>query len=181
LLFNTTRDGFDPENFHHLCDNKGATLTIAKLCNSHQIIGGYNPVNWKSADEFWLETFDSFIFSFFENNDSYGDGNRSDDDGNHNGDYNSNNNNNSSSSSNCNNRKEKGTTTIARVYDSNKAIFYNVRIGPGFGGGPDLYIKGNLLIGFHSSTYPDIEKITISSQAYEIEKYEVFQVIQKKY
>ncbi|CAJ0903169.1 1531_t:CDS:1, partial [Entrophospora sp. SA101] len=68
---------------------------------------------------------------------------------------------------------------IARVHDSNNAIFYNSQTGPGFGSGPDLYIKNNLLISFHSSTYPDIEKITNSSQAYEIEKYEVFQVIRK--
>ncbi|CAJ0627295.1 3242_t:CDS:2 [Entrophospora sp. SA101] len=65
------------------------------------------------------------------------------------------------------------------VHDSNNAIFYNSQTGPGFGSGPDLYIKNNLLISFHSSTYPDIEKITNSSQAYEIEKYEVFQVIRK--
>ncbi|CAJ0763819.1 1769_t:CDS:2 [Entrophospora sp. SA101] len=129
LLFSTTRDGFSVRKFHRLCDDKGSTLTIARLNNNCQIIGGYNPVNWKPFDE--LKTFD------------------------------------------------KKDIIIARVHDSNNAIFYNSQTGPGFGSGPDLYIKNNLLISFHSSTYPDIEKITNSSQAYEIEKYEVFQVIRK--
>ncbi|CAJ0846192.1 12801_t:CDS:2, partial [Entrophospora sp. SA101] len=123
LLFSTTRDGFSIRKFHRLCDDKGSTLTITRLNNDHQIIGGYNPVNWKPFDE--LKTFD------------------------------------------------KKDIIIARVHDSNNAIFYNSQTGPGFGSGPDLYIKNNLLISFHSSTYPDIEKITNSSQAYEIEKYEV--------
>ncbi|CAJ0824053.1 11950_t:CDS:2 [Entrophospora sp. SA101] len=144
LLFSTTRDGFSVRKFHRLCDDKGSTLTIARLNNNCQIIGGYNPVNWKPFDE--LKTFDSFIFSFFENDD---------------------------------NRNSEKDIIIARVHDSNNAIFYNSQTGPGFGSGPDLYIKNNLLISFHSSTYPDIEKITNSSQAYEIEKYEVFQVIRK--
>ncbi|CAJ0860942.1 12233_t:CDS:2, partial [Entrophospora sp. SA101] len=122
LLFSTTRDGFSIRKFHRLCDDKGSTLTITRLNNDHQIIGGYNPVNWKPFDE--LKTFD------------------------------------------------KKDIIIARVHDSNNAIFYNSQTGPGFGSGPDLYIKNNLLISFHSSTYPDIEKITNSSQAYEIEKYE---------
>ncbi|CAJ0914985.1 2291_t:CDS:2, partial [Entrophospora sp. SA101] len=102
LLFSTTRDGFSIRKFHRLCDDKGSTLTITRLNNDHQIIGGYNPVNWKPFDE--LKTFD------------------------------------------------KKDIIIARVHDSNNAIFYNSQTGPGFGSGPDLYIKNNLLISFHSSS-----------------------------
>ncbi|CAJ0825750.1 5406_t:CDS:2 [Entrophospora sp. SA101] len=65
----------------------------------------------------------------------------------------------------------KAISTSSLPYDPNNPN--NTNTGPGFGSGPDLYIKNNLLISFHSSTYPDIEKITNSSQAYEIEKYEV--------
>ena len=28
LLYKASTDGFEPENFHKKCDNKGATLTI---------------------------------------------------------------------------------------------------------------------------------------------------------
>nr|CAG8497647.1 538_t:CDS:2 [Entrophospora candida] len=56
LLFSTTRDGFSIRKFHRLCDDKGSTLTITRLNNDNQIIGGYNPVNWKPFDK--LKTFD---------------------------------------------------------------------------------------------------------------------------
>ncbi|RIA84804.1 BTB/POZ domain-containing protein [Glomus cerebriforme] len=49
--------------FHNKCDNKGATIVIAKVTNSEQIIGGYNPLKWDSSNS-WKKTNDSFIFSF---------------------------------------------------------------------------------------------------------------------
>src|SRR6266536_3295921 len=49
--------------YHEKCDNKGATIVIAKVTNSEQIIGGYNPLQWDSSNS-WKSTNDSFIFSF---------------------------------------------------------------------------------------------------------------------
>jgi hypothetical protein len=63
LLLRGSRDGFTPKKFHTLCDNKSNTVTFIKVKEAEEIIGGYNPLKWKSADS-WGETKDSFIFSF---------------------------------------------------------------------------------------------------------------------
>ncbi|GBC21501.2 carbohydrate-binding module family 13 protein [Rhizophagus irregularis DAOM 181602=DAOM 197198] len=63
LLFRGSRDGFDPEKFHEICDNYSRTVTIAKVVGSDEILGGYNPIVWKS-DNTYGTTEDSFIFSF---------------------------------------------------------------------------------------------------------------------
>ncbi|PKK79387.1 hypothetical protein RhiirC2_769178, partial [Rhizophagus irregularis] len=57
------RDGNTPAAFHAKCDNKGATIVIAKIKNSEQIVGGYNPLQWDSSG-LWHSTFDSFIYFF---------------------------------------------------------------------------------------------------------------------
>jgi len=62
LLLRGSRDGFTPEKFHNLCDNKPNTVTFIKVKGTEEIIGGYNPLIWKSSG--WGETKDSFIFSF---------------------------------------------------------------------------------------------------------------------
>ncbi|EXX65217.1 uncharacterized protein OCT59_027405 [Rhizophagus irregularis] len=67
LLLRGTRDGFTPEKFHEICDNQSHTLTIIKVQDSNEILGGYNPVAWKS-DNSYGATKDSFIFSFKDNN-----------------------------------------------------------------------------------------------------------------
>ncbi|KAF0424043.1 btb/poz domain-containing protein 19-like [Gigaspora margarita] len=63
LLFRSSLDGLSSQAFHRKCDNKGATITIAKVQNSVRFIGGYNPYNWNSED-IYVQTTDSFIFSF---------------------------------------------------------------------------------------------------------------------
>ncbi|GES86179.1 carbohydrate-binding module family 13 protein [Rhizophagus clarus] len=63
LLFRGSRDGFNSRNFHKNCDNKPRTVTIIKVGGSSEILGGYNPLEWKSNDSF-MTTKDSFIFSF---------------------------------------------------------------------------------------------------------------------
>ncbi|RIA82620.1 hypothetical protein C1645_809559 [Glomus cerebriforme] len=63
LLYRASRDGNTSAKFHEKCDNKGATITVAKITNSEQIIGGYNPLQWDSSGS-WKSTTDSFIFSF---------------------------------------------------------------------------------------------------------------------
>ncbi|CAB4437660.1 unnamed protein product [Rhizophagus irregularis] len=58
------RSEFDlPEKFHEICDNQPGTVTIIKLKGSNEILGGYNPIEWKSEGSYSV-TKDSFIFSF---------------------------------------------------------------------------------------------------------------------
>src|ERR1051325_1716629 len=67
LLYRASRDGNTVKAFHKKCDNKGATIFIAKIQNSEKIIGGYNPLFWDSSNS-WKSTNDSFIFSFVDRN-----------------------------------------------------------------------------------------------------------------
>ena len=65
LLLRGSRDGFTPKKFHELCDNKSFTVTFIKIKGTEEIIGGYNPITWKSSNNGeWGKTKDSFIFSF---------------------------------------------------------------------------------------------------------------------
>src|ERR1043165_3029910 len=58
-----SRDGFTSQGFHDVCDNQSHTLTVVKVEGSSEILGGYNPIEWKS-DKCWGITKNSFIFSF---------------------------------------------------------------------------------------------------------------------
>ncbi|EXX76981.1 uncharacterized protein OCT59_005022 [Rhizophagus irregularis] len=60
LLYRSSRDGFDAASFHRNCDNKGATIWIAKIQGTTQLIGGYNPLDWCGYG--WKSTTDSFLF-----------------------------------------------------------------------------------------------------------------------
>ncbi|RIA83338.1 hypothetical protein C1645_809264 [Glomus cerebriforme] len=62
LLYHSGQDGFNAASFHRNCDNKGATIWIAKILGSKQLIGGYNPLDWNGSG--WKNTTDSFLFSF---------------------------------------------------------------------------------------------------------------------
>ncbi|EXX78586.1 hypothetical protein GLOIN_2v1868612 [Rhizophagus irregularis DAOM 181602=DAOM 197198] len=62
LLHSSNQDGFNTESFHNNCDNKGATIWVAKIQGSTQLIGGYNPLDWEGNK--WKTTSDSFIFNF---------------------------------------------------------------------------------------------------------------------
>ncbi|GBC41161.2 carbohydrate-binding module family 13 protein [Rhizophagus irregularis DAOM 181602=DAOM 197198] len=66
LLFRGSRDGFSGDKFHEICDNKSRTVTIIKVKDSNEIIGGYNPIQWTSEGDYGT-TIDSFIFSFNNN------------------------------------------------------------------------------------------------------------------
>ncbi|GBB99695.1 hypothetical protein RclHR1_00360044 [Rhizophagus clarus] len=65
LIYRSSRDGNGNtiKSFHENCDNKLNTILIAKIKNSEQIIGGYNPLTWDSSNSY-KSTKDSFIFSF---------------------------------------------------------------------------------------------------------------------
>ncbi|KAG9287057.1 hypothetical protein G9A89_023022 [Geosiphon pyriformis] len=61
LIFRGSRDGFTPKDFHRLCDKKGATVTIIKVKETGQLIGGYNLEPWHSQNQ-QLDGKRSFIF-----------------------------------------------------------------------------------------------------------------------
>ncbi|GES77836.1 hypothetical protein GLOIN_2v1534764 [Rhizophagus clarus] len=65
LLLRGTRDGFDPTKFHQLCDSKGATITIARIENSKQIIGGYNSLHWYQNGQYGNSS-DNFLFKIID-------------------------------------------------------------------------------------------------------------------
>jgi hypothetical protein len=67
LLFRVSRDGHSRDKFHEICDNKSRTVTIVKVKNSGEILGGYNPNEWMSDGSYGISK-DSFIFSFNNNN-----------------------------------------------------------------------------------------------------------------
>ncbi|RGB43758.1 hypothetical protein C1646_749353 [Rhizophagus diaphanus] len=62
LLYRSSRDGFNATSFHKNCDNKGATIWMAKIQGSTQLIGGYNPLDWNRSG--YKNTLDSFLFNF---------------------------------------------------------------------------------------------------------------------
>jgi hypothetical protein len=51
------------KKFHEVCDNHSRTVTIFKVKDRNEILGGYNPIEWKSDNSYGI-TKDSFIFSF---------------------------------------------------------------------------------------------------------------------
>ncbi|GBC27290.2 carbohydrate-binding module family 13 protein [Rhizophagus irregularis DAOM 181602=DAOM 197198] len=63
LLFRASRDGHSQDKFHEICDFKSRTVTIVKVKDSNEILGGYNPAEWRSDNEYGT-TKDSFMFSF---------------------------------------------------------------------------------------------------------------------
>ncbi|CAB4427794.1 unnamed protein product [Rhizophagus irregularis] len=67
LIFRGSRDGFTPKKFHEICDNQSRTVAIIKVKDSNEILGGYNPIVWKSLVGYGT-TNDSFIFSFRNKN-----------------------------------------------------------------------------------------------------------------
>ncbi|CAB4429973.1 unnamed protein product [Rhizophagus irregularis] len=73
LLLRGSRDGFTPDKFHFLCDNKSKTVTFIKVKGADEILGGYNPIIWET-NKYWGETKDSFIFSFKYKNGLFKDG-----------------------------------------------------------------------------------------------------------
>ncbi|KAG9293505.1 hypothetical protein G9A89_009229 [Geosiphon pyriformis] len=62
FLLRGSRDGFTPADFHRLCDDKGATVSVIKVKRTGQLIGGYNPQSWHSQNEY-MNGEGSFIFS----------------------------------------------------------------------------------------------------------------------
>jgi hypothetical protein len=68
LLVRGSRDGFGFKVFHELCDLKGPTITILRVHNSGELLGGYNPLSWDSSKKTFSKTNKSFIFSLGDKN-----------------------------------------------------------------------------------------------------------------
>jgi hypothetical protein len=149
LLYRTSKDGNTAVEFHTKCDNKGATIVIAKVLNSEQIVGGYNPLSWDSTNA-WKSTKDSFIFSFT-------------------------------------NRTKLQTAKVGHINVGyfDYSIYCHQNHGPTFGSGHDLaQYDGNTWRCNNKYSYPKIDipencKIVKSYKIFNIENYEVFQVIKK--
>ncbi|GBC27159.2 carbohydrate-binding module family 13 protein [Rhizophagus irregularis DAOM 181602=DAOM 197198] len=52
LILRGSHDGFTPKEFHKICDNQFRTVTIIKVKGSNEILGGYNPIEWKSGNSY---------------------------------------------------------------------------------------------------------------------------------
>ncbi len=72
LLLRGSQDGFTPQSFHSLCDDKPKTVTFIKVKGTEEILGGYNPIIWETSKE-WGICKDSFIFSFKIKNNFFND------------------------------------------------------------------------------------------------------------
>ena len=65
LLFRATRDGFNSAVFHRLCDNKGPTISVARVENG-PLVGGYTKISWSSSGGYRSDI-TAFVFSNLHN------------------------------------------------------------------------------------------------------------------
>ena len=65
LLYDATKDGWNAADFHAACDNKGATVTLAKSSTGSDYFGGFADVSWASTNTFAHST-RSFLFTLEE-------------------------------------------------------------------------------------------------------------------
>ncbi|GES76322.1 carbohydrate-binding module family 13 protein [Rhizophagus clarus] len=68
LLYRDSRDWTNGlfsrfKKFHEICRNQSHTVVIIKVKGSNEILGGYNPIEWKTDSSYGI-TKNSFIFSF---------------------------------------------------------------------------------------------------------------------
>ncbi len=61
LLWRGSRDGFDAETFHRLCDGKANTVTVIKNTNGF-IFGGFTSIPWSSSGNNEADS-TAFLFS----------------------------------------------------------------------------------------------------------------------
>jgi hypothetical protein len=61
LLYRASRDGWQCQDFHSRCDNKGATVTVIK-CTGGFVFGGYADVSWNSSSSYTPSP-KAFLFS----------------------------------------------------------------------------------------------------------------------
>ncbi|RIA84229.1 hypothetical protein C1645_832580 [Glomus cerebriforme] len=72
------RDGIDTKSFHRNCDNKGATIWVAKIKDSTQLIGGY--VNHTNFAVYCKDDYGPTMGNLFCHNNDWSNHNFGDDD-----------------------------------------------------------------------------------------------------
>ncbi|RHZ82386.1 hypothetical protein Glove_109g15 [Diversispora epigaea] len=70
LILRGSKDGFQPKTFWNMCNGHADTVVIAKVAETDEILGGYNPLAWDNSktQDTYMETNDSFIFSLKNGN-----------------------------------------------------------------------------------------------------------------
>ncbi|GBC10238.1 hypothetical protein RclHR1_09460011 [Rhizophagus clarus] len=155
LIYRASTERFSSYKFHEYCDNKGPTVVIIKVRNSGEIIGGYNPLDWRSIKssndrnqsyhkfEFYFDhkckTSDSFIFSL----------------------------------------TNRVIPVLSRVSSKEEAIIWCRNRGPCFGL-QDLWVHQSSLERGRSKQN-SYEKKIINKETFEMEEYEVFQIIDERH
>jgi hypothetical protein len=61
LLYKASRDGWQGNNFHSRCDNKGETVTVIKVNNN--IFGGYLGVSWTTISNAYIQCSRASLFT----------------------------------------------------------------------------------------------------------------------
>ncbi|GBB88392.1 hypothetical protein RclHR1_14970005 [Rhizophagus clarus] len=147
LLLRGSRDGFGPQKFHELCNNKRNTIIFIKVKKTGEILGGHNPSIWESSGG-WSQSYYSFIFSFKS-------------------------------------KDEIKDSTLSRVKNIDKALFFSDKFGPTFGGN-DLKLsyseytmviqRDNNSFNFNICKQNNYEKKIRDETEFDVEDYEVFQL-----
>ncbi|CAG8630675.1 17163_t:CDS:2, partial [Acaulospora morrowiae] len=150
LIYRASRDGFKIYKFHNNCDDKNSTLVVIKVRDSGEIIGGFNPLRW----DFVLKdkSFSDYINFKYKASDFF-----------------------------IFSLSNREVPILSRISSIRNITSCTYREGPSFG--LDLRItlsKGsyNGIIG--ESEKCSYEKKITDRQTFEIEEYEVFQIIDKR-
>ncbi|CAG8440625.1 10407_t:CDS:2 [Funneliformis caledonium] len=160
LIYRASSEGFSVNNFHNNCDDKGPTVVVIKVRNSKEIIGGYNPLGWRSIK---TENVRSYLLSY--NDELYS---------NHKCE---------TSSSFIFSLTNREKPILSKVSSKDGAIMWSKRKGPCFS--KDLCIYdgsssessyNNL---FGSCKQCSYEKEITHRKNFQLEDYEVFQIINK--
>ncbi|GBC21489.1 BTB/POZ domain-containing protein [Rhizophagus irregularis DAOM 181602=DAOM 197198] len=140
VIFRASIDGNTAADFHAKCNDKGATIVVAKIKGSNKVVGGYNPLDWNGNGD--KSTPDSFLF-IFENYNNI-----------------------------C-------TGRIGRVIRESHAVRCLTDYGPLFGsynrGSNDIMVTRDGKWSSVTNSYPNIN----IPRNFEIDDYEVFQVVKK--
>ncbi|KAF0543318.1 serine-enriched protein [Gigaspora margarita] len=158
LIYQASRENFSIDKFHESCDDKGPTVTVIKVRNSNEIIGGYNPLYWYENDLLRINR--NNIVNNYNNNYKFKKTSRSFIFSLSNGEI----------------------PRLSCVSSKNEAIAWCKTRGPCFGF-QDLWIEYNSYqrsaIGISKQHSYEIE--IIDKARFEIEEYEIYRIIYKKF
>ncbi|PKC01056.1 hypothetical protein RhiirA5_504827 [Rhizophagus irregularis] len=154
LIYRASQEDFKIKKFHENCDNKGPTVVVIKVHDSGEIIGGYNPLEWRS----FKTAEDERSLLLYHNDDFYNNHQRK------------------SSNSFIFSLTNRTVPVLSRVAYKREAITWCKNKGPCFGL-QDLFVYSlnNNIVGKSKQT--SYEKKVINKEAFEIEEYEVFQIV----